>query len=148
MTLFDQYKRDRNLAELQMKLRRFIQKGHRQPTQTSERKHTDPAQRIYSQHSQNGSFKNSAKASPEKEEPKRKTITFDISQLQRRVEQVERHRDRDGSGRAGGREGSASQRELSLSKEKRVAPVLNTCSSTKSSLKVEADFSKVTLRMK
>lgn len=146
MALFDQYKRDRNLGELQMKLRRFLQRGQRQPTQTSERKQTEPAQRVYSQHSQNGSFRNSAKASPEKEEPKRKTITFDISQLQRKVEQVERHRDRDGSVRTG-REGSASQRELSLSKEKRVAP-LNSCSSTKSSLKVEADFSKVTLRVK
>ena len=42
-------------------------------------KASDSQQRIYSQNSQQNSYKNSLKCSPEKEEQKKKVITLDIT---------------------------------------------------------------------
>ena len=80
--LFEAHRRDKNYHDLQIKLRKIIQgeKSYekRFTINHGDRKKSEYNQRVYSQNSQNASFKNSVKASPEKEEGKKTLITFDI----------------------------------------------------------------------
>ena len=71
--LFDAHRKDKNYHDLQIKLRKIIQgeKNHEKRFTINhadrDRKKSEYNQRVYSQNSQNASFKNSVKASPEKD---------------------------------------------------------------------------------
>lgn len=86
MAIFDQFKKEKSYAELQVKLRKYVQgyknQVKRNSTLNNEKENIyKDHQRIYSQNSQQNSYKNSLKGSPEKEEAKKKVITLDIAQL-------------------------------------------------------------------
>jgi hypothetical protein len=93
--LFELHRKDKNYHELQIKLRKVIQveknyeKRYTLNYGDRDRKKSETNQRVYSQHSQNASFKNSIKASPEKEEAKKTMITFDICELKKKIEECQ-----------------------------------------------------------
>lgn len=68
--LFEAHRKDKNYHELQIKLRKIVQGEKtyekRFTINHGDRKKSEYNQRVYSQNSQNASFKNSVKASPEK----------------------------------------------------------------------------------
>jgi hypothetical protein len=95
MGLFEGFKRDKSYTELQIRLRKYLQGvkqlKKRNDTLTSDKESINNEQKVYSQQSQPGSYKNSSKCSPEKIE-KQKVIMLDIGVLKEKMDEVSSHR--------------------------------------------------------